>query len=174
MEAILTGARIGLETYLKHRAALIDYAAPIVGDRHQAEDVVQEAWLRVVHAAPASKPLTQPVSYLYRVVRNLAIDLSRRRAPEVRGSDAEAILALAPEKAADPETCAIDRNELEVVLAAITELPERTRTAFHMHRFQNATYAEIGAALGISQARAHNLVADAVAHCMRRVMDGTA
>lgn len=171
----MADARLGLDTYLKHRAALIDYAAPIVGDRHQAEDVVQEAWLRIADSSVHQRgPIAQPASYLYRVVRNLAIDLSRRMAPEVRGEDAEMILALAPERAADPETRAIERNELDMVLAAIEELPERTRTAFHMHRFQNATYAAIGAALGISQARAHNLVAEAVAHCMRRVMDGPA
>ena len=32
--------------YLRHRAELIDYATPIVGDRALAEDVVQDAWLR--------------------------------------------------------------------------------------------------------------------------------
>lgn len=165
-------ARLNLDIFLKHRSALINYAAPIVGDRHQAEDVVQEAWLRMnaAEATLASGSVRQPVSYLYRVVRNLAIDLSRRIRFEVRGEEAEAFLSAAPESAASPETHAIDRNELNVVLAALEELPERTRAAFHMHRFQDCTYAEIGEVLGLSQTRAHNLVAEAIAHCALRIM----
>ncbi len=151
--------------------ALVDYATPIVGDRDRAEDVVQEAWLRIA-ATPqeTSGPIVQPVSYLYRVVRNLAIDLARRLGREVRGESADVILAQAPSAQATPEAEALHRNELAIVLAALEELPERTRLAFRMHRFEDRTYGEIGKALGISQGRAYGIVADAVAHCMRRLI----
>lgn len=163
-----------LDLYLSHRAALIDYAAPIVGDRARAEDVVQEAWLRFTGDTVGQRTsIVQPVSYLYRVVRNLAIDFTRRLAPEVRGEEADGFLDFAPATSPDPESCALHRDELNVVLAALEELPERTRRAFHMHRFDDRTYSEIALALGISQGRAHNLVSDAVAHCTQRIMDGS-
>lgn len=165
-------ARHQLDLYLSHRNALIDYAAPIVGDRERAEDVVQEAWLRFTGASMEQRSgIIQPVSYLYRVVRNLAIDVSRRLAPEMRGEEADAILSLAPAASPDPEACALQRDELNVVLNALEELPERTRRAFEMHRFHDKTYSEIACSLGISQGTAHNLVSDAVAHCMQRLMD---
>ena len=159
-----------LDIYLKHRNALIDYAAPIVGDRDRAEDVVQEAWLRISGANPKDGNIITPVAYFYRVVRNLAIDVSRRLAPEIRGESAENIFEHTAEKSADPEKITISKNELQIVMDAIDELPERTRAAFELHRFENKTYTEIGKILGISQARAHNLVADAIAHCMRAIM----
>lgn len=160
-----------LDLYLSHRKALIDYAAPIVGDRARAEDVVQEAWLRFA-SDPVEQPasIAQPVAYLYRVVRNLAIDVSRRLMPEMRGEEADDILAQAPGANPDPEACALQRNELDIVLAALEELPHRTRRAFSMHRFDDKTYSEIALALGISQGTAHNLVRDAVAHCMQRLI----
>jgi RNA polymerase sigma-70 factor (ECF subfamily) len=70
-----------LKLYLTHRAALIDYATPIVGCRARAEDVVQEAYIRFVPARVADARIEQPVAYLYRIVRNVALDWTRRFAP---------------------------------------------------------------------------------------------
>jgi len=70
-----------LQLYLAHRAALLDYAAPIVGCRARAEDVVQEAWLRFSRQQDDAD-IRHPASYLYRIVRNLALDQTRRTATE--------------------------------------------------------------------------------------------
>lgn len=59
-----------LDIYLANRQALVDYVAPIVGGQAQAEDVVQDAWLRF--DARDTRPVQRPVAYLYRIVRNLA------------------------------------------------------------------------------------------------------
>lgn len=60
------------DLYLAHRGELLDYASKIVGDRSQAEDVVQEAYLRFDPAA-AERSLSAPLSYLFRIVRNLSL-----------------------------------------------------------------------------------------------------
>src|SRR3546814_20723340 len=70
-----------LNLYLRHRAELIDYATPIVGDRALAEDVVQDAWLRFSDAGShdaKTRLIRQPVGYLYRIVRYLALAISLR------------------------------------------------------------------------------------------------
>jgi hypothetical protein len=57
----LTDASDKLDIFLRHRADLIDYAAPIVGCRARAEDVVQEAWLRFAAAQfPAGAQRDEP------------------------------------------------------------------------------------------------------------------
>ena len=176
MAGILTGREAYLELYLAHRAALVDYAAPIVGDRARAEDVVQEAWLRFSAATEKERAeaerITQPIGYLYRIVRNLATDVARRLSADSWTEDTPALEA-APAPEADPERQAVDRDALRVVAAALDELPPRTRLAFDLHRFGDKTFAEIGRQLGISQARAHNLVQEALAHCMRRLAGST-
>ncbi|MBK1663799.1 RNA polymerase subunit sigma-24 [Rhodospirillum rubrum] len=163
-----------LDLFLRHRRALIDYATPIVGDSMRAEDVVQEAWLRFDSASPSPTSaeagrgavLQRPVGYLYKIVRNLAVDLSRRLKREAWMGDGGASLDGVAAAAPSPEQAAIDRDDLRAVAQALASLPPRTRTAFDLHRFENRTFAEIGQRLGISQTRAHSLVHEALAHCL--------
>lgn len=155
-----------LELYLAHRTALIDYAVPIVGSRPRAEDVVQEAWLRFAAAGEReSGPIQQPVGYLYRIVRNLAVDWVRRVAAESSGDVLDQMAADAP----SPEQHALYRDELRVVERALAELPQRTRIAFEMHRFGNRTLTDIARHLGISVGLVHQLVREAVTHCANRL-----
>ena len=162
-----------LAVFMEHRRALVSYAGRIVGDPARAEDVVQEAWLRFSAAASkdrgGDKPIAQPVAYLYRIVRNLAVDVTHRLGAEAPHPASEALLSDLPATTADPERKAVDRDQLRALSAALNELPARTRYAFDLHRFDEKTYSEIGEILGISQARAHGLVQEALAHCMRRL-----
>lgn len=162
-----------LDTFLKHRDALVTYATPLVGDRMRAEDVVQEAWLRFSAALDKDRgdadPIAQPVGYLYRIVRNLSIKLARKLGAEASHPSSERLLNDMPADIADPERAAVDRDQVQALAAALDELPGRTRRAFDLHRFEDKTFAEIGVILNISQTRAHALVQEAVAHCTRRL-----
>lgn len=162
-----------LALYMAHRRELVNYASGIVGDRARAEDVVQEAYLRFSEAT-ARRLLEEPLGYLYRIVRNLALDGRRRQVHEERFlSPAEAVdLSQAAEARPSPEAEAVDRDELQLVMAALAELPERTRLALEMHRFGGLKLREIAERLGISVTLAHTLVAEAVEHCracLRRI-----
>ncbi|MFT4090287.1 MAG: sigma-70 family RNA polymerase sigma factor [Asticcacaulis sp.] len=162
-----------LTAYLRHRKALIDYATPITGDRGQAEDVVQEAWVRFAYRDAGTpdrlSPVEQPLSYLYRIVRNLAHDSLRRRKREGRYMDFSDPQAAedAPLDRPSAETEIIDREDLERVMAAMAELPERTRIALEMHRFGGCKLKDIADHFGISISRAQVLVMDGVKHCQR-------
>lgn len=72
-----------LRLYIDHRRKLVEYAGGIVRDPGRAEDVVQEAFLRF-RAAASGRLLKEPVGYLYRIVRNLALDRLRRTVLEGR------------------------------------------------------------------------------------------
>jgi RNA polymerase sigma-70 factor (ECF subfamily) len=156
-----------LDLYLLHRAALIEHAAPIVGSRHHAEDIVQEAFLRFAQV-PADGML-QPASYLYRIVRNLAIDWTRRVAAERLVAMREGTPADLAVDQRSPEQQAAFREELGIVTAALAELPERTRRAFALYRFEGRTLQEIADALGISVGSAHLMVRKALDHCAERL-----
>lgn len=154
-----------LQLYLTHRASLLDYAAPIVGCRARAEDVVQEAWLRF-SSQDAQTDIRHPTSYLYRIVRNLALDLTRRTATERIQPDADELLAELPSNTASPEREVSSQNELESISIALNQLPERTRQAFEMHRLGGYTLQQVASALSISTTLAHQLVHDALRHCL--------
>lgn len=161
-----------LALFTAHRGALVNYASGIVGDSGQAEDVVQEAWLRFGRVAKG-RPLEEPVGYLYRIVANLALDRRRRASLENRAragdmaGDVERLAVEVADQTPSPEDEAIARQELERVMAAMAELPERTRIAIEMHRFGGCTLKEIARHLGISVSMAHVLVVQGIKHCQR-------
>jgi RNA polymerase sigma factor (sigma-70 family) len=160
--------RIALQLYRTHRAALVSYASGITGSRAHAEDVVQEAWLRI-EQAERGRPLERPLNYLYRIVRNLALDGGRHRTVEQRyfQGDADQTVSEIPEGRSSAEDALIAQEDLKRVLAALAELPERTRTAIEMHRFGGCKLKEIAEHLGISLSMAHHLIKDGVRQCQR-------
>lgn len=181
-EAVWAGARLPdrmlLDHYLAHRSALITYAARIVGSRVRAEDLVQDAYLRVMASDTRvasdrsdDREIARPVAYLYRIVRNLAVDWKRRPTVEDidrQGSDAIDSVA-AP--LSSPEHEVLYRQLLHVVVEALAELPQRTQIAFEMHWLEGYTLHEIAERLDISVTLAHLLVRSAVGHCAKRLDD---
>lgn len=160
-----------LSVFVTYRGALVDYANSITGSRAQAEDLVQEAWLRFDEAT-RGRFVEDTKGYLYRIVRNLALDQHRRLTRENRlisRDDLEQAAEACPDEIPTPETVALFRDEIRCVMAAMAELPERTRIAFEMHRFGGATLKEIAAFLGISVSLAHILVTDGAEHCKARL-----
>ncbi|MPY75121.1 MAG: sigma-70 family RNA polymerase sigma factor [Alphaproteobacteria bacterium] len=158
-----------LKLYLAHRAALIDYAAPIVGCRARAEDVVQEAYIRFVPARAAEIRIEQPVAYLYRIVRNVALDWSRRLSAETRRNDARSRAGVSALSTPSPEDVALYRDELRCVEAALAELPDRVRLAFEMHRLGGCTLQQIADRLDVSLATAGRWTQEALFHIARRL-----
>lgn len=160
-----------IELYMAHRAALVDYAAPIVGDRARAEDVVQDSYLRFAKRDANEDALRQPIAYLYRIVRNMAFDCVRRLAAESRRDDAQGTLDAFEPPAPSPEEVLMHRDQLRRVEAALAELPDRTRLAFELHRFSELTFQQIADRLEISVATAHRLTREAMVHVMQRLLD---
>jgi RNA polymerase sigma factor (sigma-70 family) len=159
-----------LKLYVQHRAALVEYARPLAGCVARAEDVVQDAYLRFASAAAAGE-LRHPTGYLYRIVRNLALDLRRRLAAESRHVETTEIDAALPAATPTPEQLLLDQEELRAVAAALAELPPRMRQAFEMHRLGGFPLREIAAELHISVTLVHQLVRSAMTHCANR-LDG--
>jgi RNA polymerase sigma-70 factor (ECF subfamily) len=154
--------------------ALLNYAATIVGSRASAEDIVQEACLRFAIARAEQgeqAPIVQPLAYLRKIVRNLAIDaahrVSRERRLIVNSEHLDDTVAATP----DPESAALTREALHTVKVALEELPYRMRRAFELHRLDHRTLSEITTELGISVTLAHQLVHRATTHCTESVSD---
>ena len=156
--------------YHSHRGDLVNYASNIVGDRSKAEDVVQEAFIRFDKAA-GNENLLEPLAYLYRIVRNLALDTKRQLTREQgrHVDDNQISLDQAEENRPSPETQTGDRQELQRLRMALKELPERTQIALEMHWFGNYTVREIAGFLDISVGLAHSLLVDGLEHCRGRL-----
>lgn len=159
-----------LQLYLAHRAALVEYVLPIVGgDRMRAEDIVQEAYLRFAPPAADAPKIENAAAYLYRIVRNLALDLRRSLSADSRRDEAHLALIATLPAALSPEEQALQRDELRLVEAALAELPADVRRAFEMRRVGGHTLQEIADRLGVSVATAGRWTQDALMHVSRRL-----
>jgi RNA polymerase sigma-70 factor (ECF subfamily) len=150
--------------FVAHQAQLRRAALKILGDSERAEDVVQDAYLKVTETQGALD-IKQPLAYLYQIVRNLAIDRHRRAAFEGNLFDSEEEGLHVPGLTGTPEAIAISRQHLTMVARALSELPERTRRVFELHRIDGHTHCAIASQLQISTSLVNILIHDAMDHC---------
>ncbi len=107
-----------------------------------AEDVVQEAWLRVWTTAARWRPTAAFKTWLYRVLVNLCLDRRRRRDHAALDGIAE------PADDAPDATMTIEATETaRIVAAAIAELPERQRAALVLSYYEGLSNAECATVL---------------------------
>lgn len=135
-----------------------------------AADLTQDTFLRVIATPPAETTQNyNPKAYLYQAARNLGLNHQRREAliETVPLDDEEAVNI--PDPAPSPEKIVYSRQCLVQTQQALSELPERTRQAFEMHRLGERTIAEVAEELGISTTRAWSLIRDAYRHLVGRV-----
>ncbi|HVI51863.1 MAG TPA: sigma-70 family RNA polymerase sigma factor [Candidatus Sulfotelmatobacter sp.] len=157
-----------LRLWLTHRAALVDYACGMTGSKAEAEDVVQDAYLRFVPEKTGKDAVEHPLGYLYRIVRNLALDHLRRPKADHGGETLERLAS----PLADPEHHAVSRDELRQAAQAVQDLPDAVRTAFTLHRLEGRTLQDVADRLGVSVPTAHRMVRDALMRISLRLEDG--
>ncbi|MTI08710.1 RNA polymerase sigma factor, partial [Curvivirga aplysinae] len=163
---MISGQSEALNIYTVHRNELVGYAKKILDDEAHAEDVVQEAYFRFVQAAEKTI-LSEPLAYLYRIVRNLCYDLQRqlKRDQHRKGNSADLALEQLAELRPSAEREIIAKQELEYLSRLLGELTDKQRIAFEMHRFGNHTFKEIALHLDVSIGTAHQLVVQAIEYC---------
>ncbi|GLK75725.1 RNA polymerase sigma factor [Methylopila jiangsuensis] len=141
-----------------------------------AGDIVQDAFVRLMTASTNdpqdARQDDRPEGYLAMVARNLALDAARRERIAPFASVSPEALALAADPEPSSERRLADRQRLALAMAALDELPERTRRAFELNRMQGLTLAEVGRELGLSTSRAGALVKEAYSHLRSRTAAG--
>lgn len=134
-------------------------AVRMLGDAAEAEDVVQEAMLRLWRIAPEWRDGEAQVStWLYRVVSNLCTDRLRKRP---RAGVALDDVAEPADPAPGVEARLQDDARHAALRNAMADLPERQRLALSLRHFEGASNPEIADALGVSVEAVESLTARA-------------
>jgi RNA polymerase sigma-70 factor (ECF subfamily) len=120
MEPVSTGRCDSplLQAFVDNRLILVKIAARITGCRSRAEDVVQDAYFRLQSAPTITSSFKAQLSYLFQIVRNLAIDHYRKQALELKYSGTEEEGLNVVIHGASPETSHINFNTLENIADA--------------------------------------------------------
>src|SRR3954449_9065640 len=120
----------------------------LAGTGHDAEDVVQDAFIRALAGLRATDAEMHLRPWLYMIVRNRAMDDLRR--PSRVAAELDEVDFLFGDESADPAARAAEREELREIVDEIGRLPERQRLALVMRELEGATHVQMSSALGTS------------------------
>jgi RNA polymerase sigma-70 factor (ECF subfamily) len=133
--------------FSESREALSRYVRRLVRTPGAAEEIVQEAFLRTYRQGDTARPMRP---YLFTVARNLAFKARRHD----RVADAHATTRLDASElhwtSDSPEEVTLAEERMRLLNEAIGRLPPQCRAAFTRRMFQEQSYKEIAAHLGIS------------------------
>lgn len=146
--------------FTAHRRLLVSMADAITRSHAEAEDVVQEAFIRV--SGRDAIGVEKPLGYIYTTVRNLALDC--RRAAARRSGDGLPELAIG-RTMATPEEIAIRREQVRLVRTELEALPSSLRRAVALHLGGGSTLKEMALRLNVSPGHAHRLVRKGMHRC---------
>jgi RNA polymerase sigma-70 factor (ECF subfamily) len=147
----------------RHRAPVVHYMYRMVQDRAVAEELAQEAFLRVYRARTSYEPSAKFTTWLYRIAMNLALNALRdgrlkRLHQSVDDEPAEGAPLQLADTRPDREQELLARARLAVVREAIAGLPAKQRAAVLMHKYDEMDYAQIAKVLGCSVSAVKSLL----------------
>jgi len=140
---------------------LVTFARRYVASRDVAEDVVQDVLIKLWIDHVTWRIPDSVAAYLYRSVRNRAIEV--RRHDLVIAKHEETVLTLSVPAIEHPGTEQLEARDLRLAAErAITKLAPRCREIFLLNRVHGLTYREISATLDISQSTVETQMARAI------------
>jgi RNA polymerase sigma-70 factor (ECF subfamily) len=130
----------------RHHRVLFGLAVRLVGNRADAEDVVQESFVAAWRRLPEFRGQAAFSSWMYRIVTNRCLTLARRASPTVP-LDAER-QGLATSQTDEPAAATEAGARLAALEEALAELPPEQRVCWVLRHLHGLGYSEIGEIVG--------------------------
>jgi RNA polymerase sigma factor (sigma-70 family) len=168
---VWTVAELGV-FYTEHRIELVAHASRILKDSARAEEVIQDALIKVMLAAPELESADHALGYMHRTIENLCIDIFRiegRRPNLVVLDDAAAKLESTWVDNKDHADVIAAADDAAIVRQALAMLSPAERAALVMWEMEGRSTEEIAAELGIKESAVRHTVSRARTS-LRRVM----
>jgi RNA polymerase sigma-70 factor, ECF subfamily len=162
----------------RHSRSLFRLAFRMTGNQQDAEDVVQESFLRAYKQLAKFDERASFGTWLYRIAANCSLDLVRSRkrrnehiapAPENVAEVEDPVVSL-PSTAPNPERMALSSEVRERVALAMRDLSPTERTAFVLRHFEGMCMEEVGRVLECQPGAAKHSVFRAVQK-LRRALE---
>jgi RNA polymerase sigma-70 factor (ECF subfamily) len=155
----------------EYSGTLYRVAFSVLRNATDAEDAVQEAFLRVLRHREKLNEIRDHRVWLIRIVWNVVLDRKRRAKTRPETDDVSELARVLPMSGLSAEERAAAAQHHAKVLACVEELPAKEREVLLLAGFEEMNSVEIAAALGISESsvrsrlfRARNLMAGLLGH----------
>lgn len=155
----------------QHQGELLRFLTPRVDCPDDAEDIVQETFIRYAEYQ-CHAPVDNARAFMFKVAANLAIDYQRRlaRRNEVDIAELDLYQTLT-DTAPLPDEAAFSEQQVERLIAALSELPTKCRDVFILLRVKNLTYGEVETQMGLSQTMILKYLTRALTHCREKLAE---
>ncbi|MGI3130583.1 sigma-70 family RNA polymerase sigma factor [Halopseudomonas pachastrellae] len=152
--------------YAEHHRWLLGWLRQRLGCLHDAADLAQDTFVRVLKArdAAALEPIHEPRAFLRTVAGRLLSNHLRRRALELAWQ--QTLASLPEPEMPSPEVQAVLLQTLHEIDALLDGLPSRTRRVFLLAQLEGLTYAQIAEQLGVSVRTIKRDMAEAYEQCI--------
>jgi RNA polymerase sigma-70 factor (ECF subfamily) len=154
------------EIVRRHQTSAWNAAWRLLGDAAEAEDAAQDAFMKILQAAPRYRPTATFRTYLYRVVTRLCLDRLEKKRPQYAGG-----LPTAEAGSLAPPELLVEREAKAAVHRALDALPARQRTAIVLKHFEGLSYQQIAGAMDTSPKAVERLLARAREELHRRLSE---
>ena len=145
----------------RHQSSLFNFALRHLGSAPAAEEVVQDAFVRVVKNAGDFKHASRFSTWLYTIARNLCVDEARKRTHRkhpsldqprrAEGDEGPTLGELTGDKAASVERAAGSTEIRERIALAVDALPEEQREVFLLREVSGLPFKEIAEVVGVPE-----------------------
>lgn len=148
----------------RHQDVVRRVAYRFTGRWDVADDMAQEAFLRLYRGAARYKPTAALSTWLYRIVVNLCLDHAKRPRLAVLPDEPACVSAgPAPDDALRHKEC------IDAIRREVAALPDRQRIALVLHRFEQLNHAQIAQSTGWSESAVESLLVRAYAQLRQRL-----
>jgi len=155
----------------QYAAALYRVAFSVLRNPADAEDAVQEAFLRVVRHQDSLGEVRDRRVWLIRIVWNIVLDRKRRAKTRPETDDVAELARVLPSNGLSAEELTSAAQHHAYVLACVDQLPQKEREVLFLSAFEELSSVEIASVLGITESsvrsrlfRARNLMARLLDH----------
>ncbi|MBN2492741.1 MAG: sigma-70 family RNA polymerase sigma factor [Planctomycetes bacterium] len=161
----------------RHRESVLNLAYRFIGDRVEAEDALQEVFMRVFRARNRYEPTARFSTWLYRIATNYCLNAVKARRAERRWSlhalgangDVFAQQIAAPDQPAPDEDFA-RRETAAAIRDAVDRLPDSQRMAILLNKYHGQSYQEIAATMELSVMAVKSLLMRARVNLRERLL----
>jgi RNA polymerase sigma-70 factor (ECF subfamily) len=151
--------------FVRHTRAVVNFAYRFVRDRQAAEELAQEIFLRVYEGAGGYQVQAKFTTWLYRIATNVCLNEVRKPrfkalhqplSPE-RPQDSD-LFFRSPEGSGGPDKI-LERQAISQALRqALSQIPDKQRTAFILNKYQEFSYAEVAEIMKTSEKAVKSLI----------------
>lgn len=150
--------------YSDHHGWLVSWLCRRLGCIHNANDLAQDTFLRVLRRPSTLDEVREPRAWLTTVAQGLVVDHVRRR--QLERAYIDAIACLPEPEVPGPEARLLILDTLARIDALLDGLPAKVRSAFLLSRLEGLSYPEIAGRLGVSLSSVEKYMASALRHCL--------